>query len=544
MGTPGETRSKGWAAAVGWLLVAAGLATAYSQTFVEMWRRWFPAWRRTNLGLYDRFVAGESYYTHGPLVPIVSLVIFVLLVRHVRIPARPRRTMGVAVLGGSLAVHLLACLARVNFVSGFTLIGVVAGLILLVWGGTALRRLWFPVAFLVFMVPLPEVSVAQLNFHLKMLAADWGVRVANLAGMLVERSGNQVFLEGGKSLVIANVCNGLRTLISLLAFGALYVYVCKLRGAWRLGLFAMTVPVAVVSNSVRIVSLILVADVWNERVATGAYHDLSGILIFVLAFLLMFGLERAVLGLRQAVGRPAEVVPLFHGVVRGPDDEAQWARLVEAAGARSVWLAAGLMVVSAAGALWLNQKIPSVWNQQMAREAVPADLEVDGVRLHSYDLEMDEATLTVLETRDYLYRRYMAAGAPPIDFCIVFSQDNRKGTHPPDLCLEGGGQDITAKEDVVIAGVPGRGNVPCRGLLVQAGGQRDYFLYTYKCGSGYSSSFWHQQLVIFANGLLHRNASGALVRVSTPMGDDPGAARERAKRLLAVAIPYLDRSLP
>jgi exosortase len=179
----------------------------------------------------------------------------------------------------------------------------VVGLILLLWGWTALRRLWFPVLFLAFMVPLPEVTIAQLNFRLKMLAADWGVALANGLGVLVERNGNQVFLEGGKTLVIANVCNGLRTLISLLAFGTLYAYVCRLRGLWRLGLLAMTIPVAVASNSLRIVSLILVADAWDVRTATGWYHDTSGMLVFVLAFALMFGLERLVLWARQAAGR-------------------------------------------------------------------------------------------------------------------------------------------------------------------------------------------------------------------------------------------------
>lgn len=544
MGTSDGKQSGRWGAAVAWMLVAGGLTAAYAQTFMEMWRRWFPAWHRPNLGLYDRVVQGESYYTHGPLVPLVSLLIVVLLIRHVQVPARPRRFLGGLVVGGSLFVHLLACLARVNFVSGFTVIGVVVGLVLFVWGATALRRLWFPIAFLAFMVPLPEVSVAQLNFHLKMLAAEWGVRAANFAGIIVERSGNQVFMEDGKNLVIANVCNGLRTLISLLAFGALYAYVCKLRGIWRLGLFAMTVPVAVVSNSVRIVSLILVTDVWDEKVATGWYHDTSGIFIFVLAFMLMFSLERAVLGLRRIVGRPAEVLPLFHGVVRGPDDETQWPRLVQAAGTPAAWLVVVLVLVAAGGALWLNRKVPPVWNQQMARQAVPVEIEVGGQRWHSYDLEMDETTLTILETRDYLYRRYVVAGGVPIDFCIIFSQDNRKGTHPPDLCLEGGGQDIVAKEDVVIPNVDGPGGLPCRGLVVQLGGNRDYFLYTYKCGSDYTNSFWNQQWTIFLNGLLHRNASGALVRVSTPVGDDLEAAKDRARQLLSVAVPYLDRSLP
>jgi EpsI family protein len=132
-----------------------------------------------------------------------------------------------------------------------------------------------------------------------------------------------------------------------------------------------------------------------------------------------------------------------------------------------------------------------------------------------------------------------------VEFCIVFSQDNRKGTHPPDLCLEGGsGQDIIEKQDVVIPGVPGRGDVGCRTLTVQSGQQRNYFLYVYKCGQHYTPSFWTQQGVIFLNGLLSRNASGALIRVSTPVRDDADAARQRCAMMMKTAIPYLDAALP
>lgn len=531
------------ATAVVWLVLLAGLAVAFGHNFAEMWKRWFPSWHRVGLSLYDRIVKGESYYTHSPLVPLVSLLAAVLLIRHTRIPVKPRPGVGLAVLISSLVVHLLGCLARVNFVSGFAFIGVLCGLVLVLWGATALRRLWFPIAFLVFMIPLPEVTIASLNFRLKMMAADWGVRLVDLLGVVAARSGNQVYLSGGKSLVIANVCNGLRTLISLLAFGALYTYVCRLRGLWRLGLFAMTIPVAVVSNSIRILSLILVVDAWDVATAVGWYHDFSGILIFVLAFLLMFGLERGILWLRRRAGRPAKVEPLFHGVLRSQEDEGQWSRLVTAAWARAGRSAAVVVALAAAGAWWFNLSVPSVWNQKIAAQAMPRELSLDGRAWRGYDMAMDEQTLDILETRDYLYRQYVSAAAGPVDFCVIFSQDNRKGTHPPDLCLEGSGLDIVAVRDVVLTGISGRGDVPCREIVVQGGAQRQYYIYTYKCGQSYTNSFWRQQMVIFANGLLHRNAAGALIRVSARLSgsQDPAPV---VKEFLREAIPYLDRSMP
>ncbi len=539
--------SKPWTTAGAWLLIAAGIAVAFAHNFSEMWERWFPSWRRTHMSLYDRIVEGESYYTHAPLMPFVSLIIIMLLIRHASIPVRPRRKAGLAVLIVSLLLHLLACRARVNFASGFAFIGVLVGLILTLWGAVALRRLWFPIALLLFMVPLPDVTITNLNFELRNYATAGGVAIANFMGVVAERmgdKGNQVLLDGDKTLVIANVCNGLRTLISLLAFGALYAYVCRLRGAWRIGLFLTTIPVAVVANSIRIVSLIVIADIWDVETATGFFHDFSGVLIFVLAFLMMFGLERMILWFRKAVGRPAEVQPLFHDIRRTDEDEGQWSRLVGAAGGRVGLTAVILVALTVPGSLWLSLSRPSVWNKQMAKDALPAIMNVVGRDLNSRERVLDDKTLTILETRDYLYRRYDAGSQKWIDVCVIFSQDNRKGTHPPDLCLEGSGGGIVAKGDVIVDSVVGRGTVPCRELIVQFGSGRRYFLYTYKCGRRYTGSFWTQQFVIFFNGLFDRNTSGALIQFSTPVGTSVSDARQRCVQMVRAAIPYLDKGLP
>ena len=531
-----------------WLLLALG--AAFARNFVEMWTRWYPAWRHTDWSLYDRLVEGKSYYTHGPLIPMVSLLITVLIIRHVKIRVRPDRKMGSAVLGLSLLVHLAASLARVNFVSAFALIGVVTGLVLILWGRQALRTLWFPIALLAFMVPLPEVSIASINFRMKQWAASIGVNAANAIGVIAERDGNRVFLPGDKTMVIANVCNGLRTLISLLAFGALYAYVCKLRGLWRIFLFSLTIPVALLSNSIRIVSLIVVADIWTVDIATGFYHDTSGVLIFVLAFFLMFGLESVILGARKLIGRPAKVLPLFDGRLRDPAEDAnQWPTMRSAVSANRGLATVLVLALTAGGVWWMSRTIPLALSDDMVANAVPARMTFMGLDWNSHKMELSDEDKMTLEYPSCLYRRYKApqqgAAGPWVDFCLIFSRDNRKGTHPPDLCLEGGGDGIELKHTVTVEDIPGHDEaLACRELVVQSGDRRILFLYTYKCGGRYTPSFWAQQMTIFANGLVNRNASGALIRVSTPATSSIDAARTRAKAMMRAAIPHLDKNLP
>jgi len=542
MASESDSRGRSLLVLGAWSLLAAGLAAAFGPYLAEIWSRWFPRWDETDLSLYERITSGESYYTHGPLIPLVSLLIALLLVRHTRIEARPNRRAGLAVLAGSLLLHVMASQARVNFAQGVALLGTVAGLVVLFWGWGGLRRLWFPIALLGFMIPLPEVTIGELNFRLKMIATDSGVALANAAGVIADSAGNQVFLTDDRSLTVANVCNGLRTLISLVAFGALYAYVCRLRGPWRLVLFALSVPVALASNAVRIASLIIVADVWDVETATGWFHGGSGLMIYVLAFLLMFSLERLILWGHKVVGRPIPDRKLMADVRRGEEDADQGRRMRRAVASPRGVVAVVLLGLAAGGVWWLQGARPPLWNANVAAGALPRRLVIDGRRLRGHPRTMSRETLGILETQDYFYSIYEGPDAAPVEFCIIFSRDNRRGTHPPDQCLEGGGSEITHKGAVVVGSDSVR-PVPCREIVVQQGRQRRYFLYTYKCGATYTDSFLWQQLTIFGNGLLRRNASGALIRLSTPVRQDVAEARRWCMRFMEHAVPYLDRNL-
>jgi len=562
-----------------WVAAATAVAAAFWGSFVHLWLRWFPAWGDARLGVYERLVEGESYYTHGPLVPLVSVLIAWLLVRHTRLAAAACPRWGWPAVAAAVVLHWLGVLSRVNFVSEVAFVGLVAAVVLLLWGPRVLGRLWFAIAFLLFMVPLPEVTIANLNFRLKMIAADWGVTLAEWLGIAAERDGPTVVLAGGKRLVVANVCNGLRTLISLLAFGALYAYICRLRGLWRVGLFLAAVPMAVVCNAVRIASLIVVAQVWGVRIATGWWHDTSGLLIFALAFWLMFGVERLTLAVRRWVGRPARVEPLFANVRRGvPRDagvspalcapcvkplednkpplplragkmparhegETPSARAGGTPSARTAWRVLAVMTLTAAGAWWLGRPDFAAADNDLLAAAIPEQLAVAGTVWNGEPCQLTERELTILEGPSYVYRRYRDGEGGAVDYCFLYSRDNRKGIHPPDLCVEGFGQGIMQKGERAVTGVPGHGRVDCRELVAQDGSGPIYMLYTYKCGRTYTRSFWRQQGEIFLDGLLRRNLGGGMIRISLRPAGDLDDARRRAEAFLRETIPSLDQAL-
>lgn len=270
-------------AALRWpgLVVLAAAGGLFYWTIGRMWVRWN---------------SEHSYYSHGPLIVPIAVVTAWLIIRNRGLPlhsTRGSRAAGMALLLGALLVHLASMYALVTFVSGFMMIPVLAGCVLYLGGWPMLGRLWFPIAFLAFMVPLPDLTINDINFKLKMFAAEASTAIVNGLGVPAFLRGAELNLMGGKKLTVEDACSGLRSLISLLAFATLFTYACKLRGYKRWLLFSSAVPVAVAANIVRIVVLTLVANHYGVSLAVpgGWVHDVMGFVVFVIAFCFLFLME-------------------------------------------------------------------------------------------------------------------------------------------------------------------------------------------------------------------------------------------------------------
>lgn len=554
-----STPPTGGKAMLGLLLTVALLAVGWYSTFMEMWLRWFPGWDERwddhNLSFTRRFTIGDSYYSHGPLVVLACLGAAWLIHKRVGLPVR--RSLSATIVGGlllaaSLGLHLLSVYARVMFASGFAFVGVIGALVLL-WGGwTLARAYWLPVVFIAFMVPLPIDLIAQLNFKLKFMAGGAAMWLTNnVFNIPAVMDGSYVYLPNGpdgspRMLVVENVCSGLRSLISLIWFASMFAMICRARGGWRLFMLLLAVPIAIGCNIVRITTLNVGAHLWGTQVASegAALHDWSGILVFVLALAVLFAVESLIVAAGRRLHRPWSDRRLlgFLDNVRGD-------------GMSTIRTARPLVLLSLAGAaalavMWSRVEVAPN-RSDFAKSAVPMAVEVDGVTLNGTDFPLDTKTLTILETDDYLFRRFQASAGDRrdrigFDLLIVFSKDNRKGTHPPDVCLEGAGAQIVSKAFHTID-VEGVGPIRMKGLVTQQHGTSDYHLFVYKCGESYTPNFFVQQATIFWNGMLQRNAAGALIRISLPIGTEEGA-RERAAAYAQAAartvMPLIDRNLP
>ena len=217
--------------------------------------------------------------------------------------------------------------------------------------------------------------------------------------------------------------------------------------------------------------------------------------------------------------------------------------MLHQAGGVAGYIVAVVLVVAGSGRV-LYVSLPNSLPQDLVVNALPRELNILGRVMYGYDMPLSDRVLRILEYPSYINRRYVAPDADPIYLSFIYHKDNRKAVHPPDVCVEGGGNDIVAKTNMDVRGVLGQEVVPSRELLViNSQANKTYHLYVYRCGDTYTRSFWYQQWVIFINGLQNRNSSSGLIHITTPVTTDVKTAQQRCVEMIRTILPYLDKEL-
>ena len=234
---------------------------------------------------------GNDFYSHGFLVPPLSALIAWRL--WSRWPAEKRRPQpalgGLVLLFLSQAIYLYALFQRAYFVAALAMILVIAGLVWYLLGTAALRRLAFPILFLLFMVPLPFVE--RLSVPLAQFTGAIAAGVVRIFGVPIIVNGPQVTLPNA-NLIVGAQCSGLRSIVSLLTLVGLAVFL--LEGPWpgKVALALSSIPIAIIGNVLRVASLLGVANLWGAEAGFTYYHDYSGIVFFLSALVMLLIFSR------------------------------------------------------------------------------------------------------------------------------------------------------------------------------------------------------------------------------------------------------------
>lgn len=234
----------------------------------------------------------DENYSHGFLIVPIAFY-FAWERRQALENAKSKPSIwGLAVIIGSLMVLVAGTLGAELFLMRISMIGLAVGVALYVFGWEHLRILFFPIAFLLLMIPIPTLVFNQIAFPLQLLASRFGEWTLQLMNIPVLREGNVIILANTR-LEVAEACSGIRSLISLLTLGIVLGYFTDPRVSVRWLIALATIPVAIAANGVRVAGTGVAAHYVGPDAATGFLHTFSGWLMFVIASALLIGLQRA-----------------------------------------------------------------------------------------------------------------------------------------------------------------------------------------------------------------------------------------------------------
>ena len=225
-------------------------------------------------------------YSHGFFIPLISgYMVYALREELGRIAVRPAN-WGFIVLLAGLGQLYVARVGSEYFLQRTSLILVLLGMVLFLWGKELTRKLLLPIGYLLFMVPIPTIIWNKIAFPMQLFSSAVTERVIQAIGLPVFREGNVLHLAQ-TTLEVVDACSGLRSLTTMFALAAALAWFSDFATWKKWLLFFAAAPVAIFANIVRLTATAGLASVYGEKVAQGFLHDFSGLFTFVFGLALL-----------------------------------------------------------------------------------------------------------------------------------------------------------------------------------------------------------------------------------------------------------------
>ena len=257
------------------VLFAAAFLFLYFGTFVDLVFDW----------------NNNPNFSHGFLVPLIAGYLVWHRKETLQGLSIEPAGIGIVVLGLGLSLFFVGTIGAELFVMRLSLLVTLAGGVLFCLGSAWAKGLAVPIVYLLFMIPLPSIIWNRLAFPLQLMAASASASSLSFIGIPVFREGNVLQLAT-TTLEVVDACSGLRSLTALLALGAAFAFISNLSLWKKWILFLASIPIAVFVNIVRLTATGLMAVYIGPDAAHGFLHDMSGMVVFVVAMLLLYAVNQ------------------------------------------------------------------------------------------------------------------------------------------------------------------------------------------------------------------------------------------------------------
>ena len=246
----------------------------------------------TFYGLFNGLWDTEDQ-AQGPIILVLSIwLLYRAWPRMMEKSAgKPSSSIGWVVFAIALILYVIGRSLKIYVFEIGSIIWMLAAILLIKRGISALLVLWFPLFFMLFMIPLPGTLVILLTMPLKVAASSATEQLLYWAGYPIARNG--VILQIGQyQLLVANACAGLQTLITLEALGLFYLNVIHRTSIFRNAILAiLIIPIAFAANLIRVICLTLITYYYGDEAGQGFLHGFAGIVLFLSALILIMSID-------------------------------------------------------------------------------------------------------------------------------------------------------------------------------------------------------------------------------------------------------------
>ncbi|WOB07309.1 exosortase B [Piscinibacter gummiphilus] len=267
-----------------WWLLVAGLAAMYLPVY---WAASQTLWQSEEMG-------------HGPI--ILGLVLWLFWRARERIAAEstpPFHALGWPLFAFGVVLYAFGRTFSVASIEFISQIFVLAGGLALLGGRGGLKAAWFPLLYLLFLVPLPASVIDAITGSLKNWVSVLVVDLLYALGYPIARTGVMISI-GPYQLLVADACSGLNSMFSLTAIGALFIYFKhRAQTLHNVLMVSAILPIAFVANIVRVTILSLITYHFGDEAGAGFLHSAAGFVLMAVAVGLLFALDAVLMTWRE-----------------------------------------------------------------------------------------------------------------------------------------------------------------------------------------------------------------------------------------------------
>lgn len=265
----------------------------YQDTFAIWWWVW------TGTG---------NFYAHAPFVPFFVAVMIWRM--KDRLSAAPWKNAwsGSILIAVAMVMLLIARDSEIKIIQSVSFVLTMFGVVMLLCGGKRTKLMLFPLCFVLTMIPIvPDQIINIIAFPVQLLSTKAAVVLLNALQLHAVRHGTEITTDNYQ-MAVEGACSGFRTLLSLLTFAGAFAYLVKAELWKKWLLFAASAPLSLIVNSLRITFIGIVGELISKQ-AAATFHDYSGFLVLILAFLFLFNFARLI-KCQDLLGIPLQDGPL------------------------------------------------------------------------------------------------------------------------------------------------------------------------------------------------------------------------------------------